>query len=83
MRTRTRIALSLVLGALAGLGAKEPPAPKEAPAEKTAHVQSIEDELRQKLALKVEIRVRGKDKGQIVLTFESNDDFERLLEVLR
>jgi ParB family chromosome partitioning protein len=62
--------------------AKEPPEPKEAP-EKTAHVQSLEDELRQKLATKVEIRVRGKDKGQIVLSFESNDDFERILEVLR
>jgi ParB family chromosome partitioning protein len=62
--------------------AKEPPAPKDAP-EKTTHVQGIEDELRQKLATKVEIRVRGKDKGQIVLGFESNDDFERLLEVLR
>ena len=24
-----------------------------------------------------------KDKGQIILGFESNDDFERLLEVLR
>jgi ParB family chromosome partitioning protein len=51
--------------------------------EKTAHVQSIENELRQKLGTRVEIRVKGKDKGQIVLTFESNDDFERLLEVLR
>jgi ParB family chromosome partitioning protein len=62
--------------------AKEPPAPKDVP-EKTAHVQGIEDELRQKLMLKVEIRLRAKDKGQIVLAFESNDDFERLLEVLR
>ncbi|HEY7426158.1 MAG TPA: ParB/RepB/Spo0J family partition protein [Gemmataceae bacterium] len=51
--------------------------------EKTGHVQGIEDELRQKLGLRVEIRVKGKDKGQIVLAFESNDDFERLLEVLR
>jgi ParB family chromosome partitioning protein len=51
--------------------------------EKTTHVQSIENELRQKLSTRVEIRVRGKDKGQIVLAFESNDDFERLLEVLR
>lgn len=51
--------------------------------EKTAHVQGIENELRQKLATRVEIRVRGKDKGQIILSFESNDDFERLLEVLR
>ena len=62
--------------------AKEPPSPKDVP-EKTAHVQSIEDELRQKLAMKVEIRVRGKDKGQIVLSFESNDDFERILEAFR
>lgn len=52
-------------------------------AEKTNHVQGIEEELRQKLALRVDIRVRGKDKGQIVLSFESNDDFERVLEVLR
>ena len=51
--------------------------------EKTAHVSGIEDELRQKLGLKVEIRVKGKDRGTLVLAFESNDDFERLLESLR
>ena len=36
-----------------------------------------------KLGLKVEIRVKGKDRGQLILAFESNDDFERLLESLR
>lgn len=51
--------------------------------EKTTHVQSIEDELRQKLATRVEIRLKEKDKGQIILSFESNDDFERILEALR
>jgi ParB family chromosome partitioning protein len=51
--------------------------------EKTAHVSSIEDELRQKLAMKVEIRLKDKDRGQLVVSFESNDDFERMLEVLR
>jgi ParB family chromosome partitioning protein len=51
--------------------------------EKTNHVRSIEDELRQKLAIGVEIKLRGKDRGQIVLRFESNDDFMRLLEVLQ
>jgi ParB family chromosome partitioning protein len=56
--------------------------PRE-PVEKTAHVAGIEDELRQKLAVKVEIRVKGKDKGQFVLNFESNDDFERVVEALR
>src|SRR5262249_6713649 len=55
----------------------------KAPPVKTAHVASIEDELRQKFGLKVEIRVRGKDRGQVVLSFESNDDFERLLEAFR
>ncbi|MCI0459780.1 MAG: ParB/RepB/Spo0J family partition protein [Gemmataceae bacterium] len=56
---------------------------KPGPEEKTAHVRSLEDELRQKLATRVEIRVRGKDRGQIVLGFESNDDFMRLLDLLR
>jgi ParB family chromosome partitioning protein len=56
--------------------------PRSGP-EKTSHVQSIENELRQSLATRVEIRLRGKERGQIVLGFESNDDFERLLEVLR
>jgi ParB family transcriptional regulator, chromosome partitioning protein len=51
--------------------------------EKTNHVRGIEDELRQKLAIGVEIKLRGKDRGQIVLRFESNDDFMRLLEVLQ
>ncbi len=50
---------------------------------KTAHVVAIEDELRKKLGVKLEIKVRARDKGQIVLAFESNDDFERLVEVLR
>jgi ParB family chromosome partitioning protein len=62
--------------------AKEPGAAKEAPA-KTAHVQAIEDELRQKLATRVQIKLKGKDKGQIVLGFDTNDDFERLLDVFR
>jgi ParB family chromosome partitioning protein len=46
-------------------------------------VQGVEDELRQKLGLKVEIRVKAKERGQVILTFESNDDFERVLEALR
>jgi ParB family chromosome partitioning protein len=51
--------------------------------EKTNHVLGLEDELRQRLGTRVEIKLRSKDRGQIVLGFESNDDFERLLEVLR
>jgi ParB family chromosome partitioning protein len=60
----------------------QPATPRSGP-EKTSHVQAIENELRQTLAVHVEIRLRGKERGQIVLGFESNDDFERLLEALR
>ena len=56
---------------------------KREPVEKTAHVKSIEDELRQRLAVRVEIKVKSKDKGQIVIAFDSNDDFERILEALK
>jgi len=59
------------------------PTGKREPVEKTAHVKGLEDELRQRLAVKVEIKVKAKDKGQIVIAFESNDDFERILEVLK
>jgi ParB family chromosome partitioning protein len=41
---------------------------------KTAHIKSVEAELRQKLAT---------DKGQFVIHFESNDDFMRILDVLQ
>ncbi|GIW79649.1 MAG: chromosome partitioning protein ParB [Gemmatales bacterium] len=59
----------------------EPASRKQNP-EKTNHVQMIEDDLRRKFATKVEIRLRGKEKGQFVIHFESNDDFERIVEML-
>ncbi len=89
------VAMGLSVKATEALIRERKEAPLDAPPEsngvpengdgghKTAHVKGLEDELRQKLATAVEIKVRGKDKGQIVLRFETNDDFERLLEVLR
>ncbi|MCU0705746.1 MAG: ParB/RepB/Spo0J family partition protein [Fimbriiglobus sp.] len=50
--------------------------------EKTSHVQSLEDDLRQRLATRVEIKVKAKEKGQIVIGFDSNDDFERIMAAL-
>jgi ParB family chromosome partitioning protein len=63
----------------AGLPIPEKPAPPV----KTAHIQAIEDELRGKLGVKVQVKQRTKDKGQLILSFDNNDDFERLVEVLR
>jgi ParB family chromosome partitioning protein len=59
------------------------PAEKAAPVEKTAHVMSVENELRQRLAVKFEIKVKAQDRGQIVIGFETNDDFERVIDALR
>jgi len=66
-------------------GKPEQAANQAAPPEvqKTAHVQGIEDELRQFLATRVEIRLAGDERGQIVITFENNSEFERLLSLLR
>ena len=53
------------------------------PSHKTAHVQSIETELRQRFSAKVDIKVKDKDRGQIVIGFDTSDEFERLVEALR
>src|SRR5262249_53479646 len=53
------------------------------PIEKSSHLMGIEDELRKKLATRVEIKLKGKERGQMVLKLGNNDDFERLMEVLR
>jgi ParB family chromosome partitioning protein len=60
-----------------------PERPAREPVEKTAHVKGIEDDLRQRLAVRVEIKVKAKDRGQIVIGFDSNDDFERILDALK
>lgn len=56
---------------------------KTAPVEKTPHVLAIEDELRQKLSTKIEIKVKSKDKGSIVVNFDTTEDFERIVSQLR
>jgi ParB family chromosome partitioning protein len=50
---------------------------------KTAHVKQIEDELRQALGTRVQIRLRGKAQGQFIIPFENNDEFERLVAAFR
>ena len=62
---------------------REPDAQARERAEKTAHVQAIEDELRQKLATRVQIKLKSKDKGQVVIGFDTNDDFVRIVETFR
>ena len=50
---------------------------------KTAHVSALENDLRHRLALRVESKVKSKDKGHVVLGFENNADFERIVAMLQ
>ncbi len=77
-------ALDTMLKEQKAAAAAEADAPdRPARVEKTAHVVSVENELRQRLSVKVEIKVKAKERGQIVIGFETNDDFERILDALR
>ena len=50
---------------------------------RTAHIDSLEQQLRDLLGTKVQIKLKKKESGQIVIDFGSNDDFERILGTLR
>jgi ParB family chromosome partitioning protein len=84
MKNYSVSALELLVKQSKLAGAAPEPAPvKREPAEKTAHVKGLEDDLRQRLAVRIEIKVKAKDKGQIVIGFDSNDDFERIIQALQ
>lgn len=51
--------------------------------ELTPHVISLQDQMRERLAAKVEVKLKRQDAGQIVIHFGSNDDFERIVGQLR
>jgi ParB family chromosome partitioning protein len=50
---------------------------------RTAHVESLESQLRDVLGVPVAIRLSGRDTGEIVVSFHNNDEFERILGTLR
>jgi len=49
----------------------------------SSHILSLQDRLREMLGAKVEIRLTGKNSGRIIVEFQSNDDFERIIQSLR
>ncbi len=50
--------------------------------ERTPHIASLEEQLRNLLGSAVEIRLKTKDSGHILIPFASNEEFERLLRSL-
>ncbi len=48
----------------------------------TSHVLSLQQQLQEQLGVKVEIRQSGPEAGKIILTFKTNDEFERIVRHL-
>ncbi|HCS54174.1 MAG TPA: chromosome partitioning protein ParB [Planctomycetaceae bacterium] len=51
--------------------------------ELTNHLKSIEEQLRNSFGVKVELKLKTADSGQVVLHFANQNDFERILESLQ
>lgn len=49
---------------------------------KSNHVLSLEQRIREAVGTKVEIKLRAKDRGRLVLHFNSNDEFKHLMEII-
>jgi ParB family chromosome partitioning protein len=47
------------------------------------HLVELQQQLRDLLGAKVEIRLKGKDAGKMIIHFGSNDEFERIVGFLR
>jgi len=47
------------------------------------HVLDMQRQLREILGTKVDIRLKGKESGRLIVHFSSNDDFERVVGFLR
>lgn len=62
-------------------GAK--PEAAKAESSQSNHIRSLQQQLQQQLGLKVEIRTSGKAQGKVVIHFQSNDDFGRIVKSLR
>lgn len=70
---------AIVSAARAGAGKKH--ASRRQPAQSDAHLRDIEDRARQRLGTKVQIEHAG-GKGKMTIHFYSDDDFQRVLDIL-
>ena len=58
------------------------PKPKKKTRTKTSQIASLEQKIRIALGTKVDIKQTGRGRGQLVIQFRGNDEFERLTELL-
>jgi ParB family chromosome partitioning protein len=64
-------------------GTADAESPRVLKFQRTAHIDALEQQLCEALGAKVQIKLKKKEAGQIVIDFPSNDDFERILGFLR
>jgi ParB family chromosome partitioning protein len=55
----------------------------KSPVRISKHVLELQQQLRELLGAKVEIRLKAKDSGKLIVHFTSNDEFERIVGFLR
>lgn len=68
--------------AAAGALAAKVSSPSPASGHSTAEVRRIEELLRKRLQTQVQIAASGRDRGELRIAFTSNEDLERLLELI-
>lgn len=56
---------------------------QKATPERTSHIDSLEQQLRDTLGLKVQIKLKTDESGQIIIDFSSNADFDRITRFIR
>jgi ParB family chromosome partitioning protein len=54
-----------------------------APVAASNHVRELERQLRELLGTKVDIRLKGRESGRLIVHFSTNDEFERIVGFLR
>lgn len=60
----------------------QPKSPAASPQDRSSHIVQLESQLRDRLATKVRIVEKKGGKGEIHIQYFSNDDLERLLDIL-
>ncbi len=60
-----------------------PSRPKSASSPLSNHILDLQRQLREILGTKVDIRLKGKESGRLIVHFTSNDEFERVVGFLR
>ena len=59
------------------------PLTDEHTSQRSSHIDSLEEQLRNLLGVRVEIKLTTKDSGNIVIPFSTSDEFESVLRMIR